>query len=684
MQDEELRQIRERFDAISRALARVSARVAELEARLAAPPPLPPVPDVPQPPREAAPPAQEQVPAAAAPPPSPPLPGVPQAPCEAAPLDAIAPQGAVESAESWFGLTWLNRLGVVTLVLGVAFLFKYAVDNEWIAPGGRVALGLLAGLAAMGAGEVLSRKGQRIFAMGITALGISLCYVAWYAAHGFYALMPAPAAFSAMAATTAAGAWLALRYNAPAIALLALTGGYATPLALSTGRDAPWVLFPYLLLLISGAVWAGRKRAWSAVEWLALAGGAFVFALWFANHFEAAKRAPAAFFVLCAWALFLFSASVRAREAAQLLACAGLACIFRPGPGPFFAAILPVTAAGPARGAAASAAAGFWIAFWIYAGPQNPGACFGQNFTGITAAFLILHGWVLWRLVSDRNGPRPADAAALAANGAVFYAAGHAWLQPQHEAWAGLFTIAAAAVFAAAAWILRAAPAAPVAGVMAAGFFTLAIPVQLGGWRVSAAWVLEAVALAVLARRSGRRLWDGVAGAVLALGLAHIALADARLETARLFLHPRFFAMAWAALGCWACAALLRPRGLAAASYVAGHAVLLAALLLDVLDQTTRTAAPEDVRSASIVGFSLVVAAYGVALVALGVARQTRMDRLLGLAALAFVVLKLYAYDVWQLGRLFRSAALVGLGLLLVAASYAYSRHRERMAKLLG
>lgn len=592
MQDEELRQIRERFDAISRALARVSARVAELEARLAAPPPLPPVPDVPQPPREAAPPAQEQVPAAAAPPPSPPLPGVPQAPCEAAPLDAIAPQGAVESAESWFGLTWLNRLGVVTLVLGVAFLFKYAVDNEWIAPGGRVALGLLAGLAAMGAGEVLSRKGQRIFAMGITALGISLCYVAWYAAHGFYALMPAPAAFSAMAATTAAGAWLALRYNAPAIALLALTGGYATPLVLSTGRDAPWVLFPYLLLLISGAVWAGRKRAWSAVQWLALAGGAFVFALWFANHFEAAKRAPAAFFVLCAWALFLFSASVRAREAAQLLACAGLACIFQPGPGPFFAAILPVTAAGPARGAAASAAAGFWIAFWIYAGPQNPGACFGQNFTGITAAFLILHGWVLWRLVSDRNGPRPADAAALAANGAVFYAAGYAWLQPQHEAWAGLFTIAAAAVFAAAAWILRAAPAAPVAGVMAAGFFTLAIPVQLGGWRVSAAWVLEAVALAVLARRSGRRLWDGVAGAVLALGLAHIALADARLETARLFLHPGFFAMAWAALGCWACAALLRPRGLAAASYVAGHAVLLAALLLDVLDQTTRIAAP--------------------------------------------------------------------------------------------
>ncbi len=686
MQEEDLREIRERMDAVSRALARLSGRVAELEARLGPPPPLPPWPQEPAAPamqEEAAPAMQEPAPAAAAPPP--PWPQAPRRPVEAALREAGGGQRSVDmdSAEGWLGLTWLNRLGVVTLVLGVAFLFKYAVDNEWIGPGGRVALGLLAGLAAVVTGEVLSRKGQRIFAMGLTALGISLCYVAWYAAHGFYALLTAPAAFFAMAATTAGGAWLSLRYNAAAIALLALLGGFVTPLVLSTGRDAPWVLFPYLLLLTAGAVWAGRRRAWSAVEWLALLGGAFVFSLWFANHFDPAKRAPAAFFVLCAWALFLVSASVPARHAAQLLAGAGLACIFRPDPGPFFAAILPVTAAGPARGAAGSAAAGFWTAFWIYAGRQSPGASLGQIFTGITVAFLVLHGWVLWRILAGRDGFRPADAAVMAVNGAAFYATGYAWLRPEHEAWTGLFTLAMAAVFAATAWILRAGPAAPMAGVLAAGFFTLAIPVQLGGWRVSAGWVLEAVALALLAHKTGRRLWDGVAAVVLALGLIHVALADAHLETERLFLHPRFFAMAWAALGCWACAALLRRRALAAASYIAGHAVLLAALLLDARDQIARTAVPEVVRSASIVGFSLVVAAYGVALVALGVARQARLDRLLGLGALSFVVLKLYAYDVWQLGRLFRSAALVGLGLLLVAASYAYSRHRERMAKLL-
>src|SRR5579862_5213172 len=51
--------------------------------------------------------------------------------------------------ETNLGLTWVNRIGAVTLTFFVAFLFKYAVDNAWIGPAGRVALGVLAGLAAI-------------------------------------------------------------------------------------------------------------------------------------------------------------------------------------------------------------------------------------------------------------------------------------------------------------------------------------------------------------------------------------------------------------------------------------------------------------------------------------------------------------------------------------------------------
>ena len=43
------------------------------------------------------------------------------------------PQPETTGLETTVGLTWVNRGGAVTLALGVAFAFKYAVDNAWIA-----------------------------------------------------------------------------------------------------------------------------------------------------------------------------------------------------------------------------------------------------------------------------------------------------------------------------------------------------------------------------------------------------------------------------------------------------------------------------------------------------------------------------------------------------------------------
>jgi hypothetical protein len=49
------------------------------------------------------------------------------------------------------------------------------------------------------------------------------------------------------------------------------------------------------------------------------------------------------------------------------------------------------------------------------------------------------------------------------------------------------------------------------------------------------------------------------------------------------------------------------------------------------------------------------------------------VNRMLGLALMGLVVLKLYLSDVWELGRVFRITAFLGLGVLLLLASYLYS-----------
>jgi uncharacterized membrane protein len=678
MQGNEQSEVQERLDAISRALARLSRRVEELESRLnrveqpaATPPPLPPWPErdnaaapVVQEEQWSMQPAQSTVPAETS------DPGRQKAPPTA------------ESVESSFGLAWMNRIGVVTLVLGVAFLFKYAADNQWIGPWLRVALGALAGLAALVLADRLHRSAQRVFAMGITGLGISVLYVSCYAAYGFYQLAPLLASFAGMVLTTAAAAWLALRYEAAAIAVLSLIGGFLTPLVLSTGRDAPWVLFPYLLMLIAGAVLLRRSRGWAAVEWLALLAGAAIYAAWFADHFAPAKRVPAAFFPIGAYALFLLSPSSAVRQLAQFGAGVSTAFVFRPESALLFAVLLPLAAVGLLRDMPAAVAAGFWIPYWIHAASLEAGEDFFVRFAGVACGFALLHGWLLWwgrRRADSRNWTL---AAVYAANAVVWYAASYALLEPGRHAWTGAFTLAAAVVFAAAAGIVRRMEALALeSGVLSVAFLTLAIPIQFGAWRVSVAWILEAVLLAFLASRFQARLPHWIAAAVLMLGLCRTVFADVSMTVERMFVNTRFFVMLWAALGCWISALMLSPRSLAAASYIAGHLMMLAGVELEILGQIQRTAASEDVRNASIVAFSLVLAGYGFALVALGVFRQTRLDRALGLMALGFVVVKLYLYDVWQLGKLLRSAAFVGLGLLLVAASYLYSRHRERLSR---
>ncbi len=44
--------------------------------------------------------------------------------------------------EKQIGQFWLNRIGIVALLFGVSYFLKYAFENNWIGPAGRVVIGL--------------------------------------------------------------------------------------------------------------------------------------------------------------------------------------------------------------------------------------------------------------------------------------------------------------------------------------------------------------------------------------------------------------------------------------------------------------------------------------------------------------------------------------------------------------
>ncbi len=243
-----------------------------------------------------------------------------------------------DEVESRLGLTFVNRIGAVTLAVGIIFFFKYAADNQWIGSGGLVVLGLLAGVALIGAGEWLRRRNQQAFAQGVAGCGFAILYISVYASFGYYKLIPREAGFFGLVAASAFAIALCFRFASPAIAAVGFIGAFLAPLLVrSAGDDTPpWLYFAYLTLLSIVSVLTvmrlyrvlGQKSALFLVPfnafWLLLLawllienhhpGGfalfAFVFAVVHLTAAFAARLTPAAYgvFYVCAHACFAIAA----------------------------------------------------------------------------------------------------------------------------------------------------------------------------------------------------------------------------------------------------------------------------------------------------------------------------------------------------------------------------------------
>lgn len=218
-------------------------------------------------------------PAVAVPPVAPPV--VPAPVPVAAPVPAAKP-----SLEERIGITWFTRIGAAVLVLGAAYFFKYAVDNQWIGPWGRVALGALAGVAVLAAAEWMRPKARAAYVQGLVGVGLALLYVSGYAAYGFYDLLPMPAAFAALVVVAALAAALSIHHRSEVILVLALGAALANPLLLSTGHDRVLALGAYLLAVTTGVLVVAVRQRFATAAWLAVAGTALLAMSWSAKFFR--------------------------------------------------------------------------------------------------------------------------------------------------------------------------------------------------------------------------------------------------------------------------------------------------------------------------------------------------------------------------------------------------------------
>ncbi len=191
------------------------------------------------------------------------------------------------SLESRIGSQLFSRIGIVALLVATTLFLKWAIDNHWIGPIGRVAAGLVGGTALVLWSERFRRKGFPAFSYSLKAVGSGVLYLSLWAAFQLYHLLPASAALGAMVLVTAWNAYMAWAQNSQILAAYALAGGFATPLLIATGGNHEVFLFSYVLTIDIAAVVLVRLKNWPRLLLGIFPATVAYFVGWYAEYYGA-------------------------------------------------------------------------------------------------------------------------------------------------------------------------------------------------------------------------------------------------------------------------------------------------------------------------------------------------------------------------------------------------------------
>jgi uncharacterized membrane protein len=181
--------------------------------------------------------------------------------------------------EKFIGENLISKIGIAVLVLAIGYFVKYAIDNDWIAPVGRVAVGLVCGGILIGIAHRL-RNQYKAFSSVLVGGGLAVLYFTIALAYHQYQLFNQPTAFVIMLVVTAFSVLLSHLYDRQELAIIALAGGFVTPFLVSNGNGNYVVLFSYLLILNSGLLVIAYNKLWRLLNILSFGFTAVLFATW--------------------------------------------------------------------------------------------------------------------------------------------------------------------------------------------------------------------------------------------------------------------------------------------------------------------------------------------------------------------------------------------------------------------
>ena len=212
-----------------------------------------------------------------------------------------------ENLEQMLGKHVIVWVAIAMMLVGGGLFLKYAFEQPWMGPMGRVAVWVCVSAAGLILGDRARKAGYGALFQALTGGGIAGFYTTIYFAMNLYHLIGPEVAFGLGCLVTLFGVFIAAARHAQPLAIIALLGGFMSPFLFSTGEDRPHALFTYLLMLDGIALGAALFRRWRYLNVLAFTGTTLLYQAWL--HEYGAKD-PLSTGLLYATAFYLFFLAV--------------------------------------------------------------------------------------------------------------------------------------------------------------------------------------------------------------------------------------------------------------------------------------------------------------------------------------------------------------------------------------
>ncbi len=184
-----------------------------------------------------------------------------------------------KTSEEVFGMYYLSKIGMIGLLIGIAFLLKYSFDNNLIGPLGRILIGYGFGIVFFVIGELYRKKyvhWSRVFTGG----SLAVLYFATYAAQHYYGMFSLPVTIFIMSLITVFGATVSVIYKSKMVFAFAAVCGLLTPLLIAGDVQAEAVLRLYYVATLNvGILFVARYMRWYAFDGIGSIGVLLYFSL---------------------------------------------------------------------------------------------------------------------------------------------------------------------------------------------------------------------------------------------------------------------------------------------------------------------------------------------------------------------------------------------------------------------